>query len=131
MQLVKSGRRTGITYGRVTAVEGVARLAYGSLQRVIRSVITIDPRSSFEPVSGPGDSGAWWLDADTLQAAGLHFAGSEMPERGLALDMQTVLDALSVDVATERVWAATRALTDRISTAPLIQAENSAELISA
>jgi len=131
MQLVKSGRRTGITYGRVTAIEGVARLPYGSLQRVIRSVITIDPRSSFEPVSGPGDSGAWWLDADTLQVVGLHFAGSEMPERGLALEMQTVLDALSVDVATERARAGTAVLAGRIFTAPLAQAENPAELIPA
>ena len=34
-----------------------------------------------------------------MQAVGLHFAGSDFPERALALDMQSVLDALNVDLA--------------------------------
>jgi endonuclease G len=98
MEVVKSGRRTGVTYGRVTAIEGVTRLRYGTLNRVIQGVMTVEQRQSDEQVSGPGDSGAWWLDTATYRAVGLHFAGSNHPERALALDMGQVLDALQVDI---------------------------------
>lgn len=50
-------------------------------------------------VSGPGDSGSSWIDPGTNQAVGLHFAGSNVPEYGLALSMPQVLDALQVDLA--------------------------------
>lgn len=96
MEVVKSGRRTGVTYGRVTGVEGIAMINYGSLDRIIRNVVTIDPREGDEEVSGPGDSGSLWLEASTMQAVGLHFAGSNAPERGLALDIEAVLTALNV-----------------------------------
>jgi hypothetical protein len=101
MDLVKSGRTSGITNGRVTAIEGVARITYGSLDRIIRQVVTIDPRTSVEQVSAPGDSGYWWLDAASMNVIGLHFAGSATPERGLAIDMPSVLDALNIDIATD------------------------------
>ena len=100
MQVVKSGRTSGVTYGRVTAIEGIAKLNYSFLERIIRHIVTIEPRLDFEPVSAAGDSGAWWLDQATGRAIGLHFAGSTFPERGLALDMPTVLDALNVDILT-------------------------------
>jgi endonuclease G len=102
MELVKSGRTTGVTYARVTAVEGTAKIAYGTVERVIRQVITIEPDMGSGQVSAPGDSGSLWLDAATMRAIGLHFAGSDMPERALALDMPSVLDALNVDIATGR-----------------------------
>lgn len=101
MELVKSGRRTDITRGRVTAVEGIAKINYSGLDRIIRNVVTIEPRWFGEEVSAPGDSGSWWLDRDTMRAVGLHFAGGNQPERGLAIDMLSVLDALNVDVVTE------------------------------
>lgn len=100
MQVVKSGRRTGVTYGRVTGVEGIAQISYGRLDRIIRQVVTVDPRSNIEEVSGPGDSGALWLEAATMRAVGLHFAGSDSPERALALDLQSALNALNVDLVT-------------------------------
>lgn len=100
MQVVKSGRTSGVTYGRVTAVEGVARMRYGYLERIIHHIVTIEPGLNFSEVSAPGDSGAWWLDRATGRAIGLHFAGSNFPERGLALDMPVVLDALKVDLVT-------------------------------
>jgi endonuclease G len=108
MQVVKSGRTSGVTYGRVTAVEGIAKMRYGFLERIIHHVVTIEPRSNFAEVSAPGDSGAWWLDQVTGRAIGLHFAGSNFPERGLALDMPAVLDALNVDLVTtvERIESA-------------------------
>ncbi|MCI0388268.1 MAG: S1 family peptidase [Acidobacteria bacterium] len=98
MEVVKSGRRTGITYGRVTGVDGIAQIKYGYLNRIIRHVVTIDPRSNFEEVSGSGDSGSLWLDTTTRRSVGLHFAGSNYPERGLALDMRAVLNALNVNL---------------------------------
>jgi endonuclease G len=99
MEVVKSGRKTAVTHGRVTAVEGVAKLPYAGMDRVIRNIVTIDRRSPTEDVSAGGDSGSWWLDPATWQAVGLHFAGSDQPERALAMDMQSVLDALKVDIA--------------------------------
>ncbi len=100
MQVVKSGRRTGITYGRVTGVEGTALISYGRLDRIIRQIVTIDPRSNHEEASGPGDSGAIWSDTATMHAIGLHFAGSNSPERALALDLQSALNALNVNLVT-------------------------------
>lgn len=100
MEVVKSGRRSGITYGEVTAIEGVAKIRYSGLDRVIRQVITIEPRRAGDEISAPGDSGSCWLDVNTMDAVGLHFAGSNEPERGLALDMLSVLDALNVKMVT-------------------------------
>lgn len=73
-------------------------MKYSSLPglTLIGNVVTIDPHSSFEQVSGPGDSGSLWLDERTMQAVGLHFAGSNRPERALALDIQPVLAAMDV-----------------------------------
>jgi len=101
LEVVKSGRRTGVTHGVVTALEGTARIVYGSQARVIRHVITVEPRHRFEEVSAPGDSGSWWLDSKSRKAVGLHFAGSNGPERALAIDMPEVLDALGVDLLTD------------------------------
>jgi endonuclease G len=95
--VVKSGRSSNITYGRIVEVNGVARMRYGYLERLIRSVMIIDSLNGGE-VSRPGDSGSWWLDTRTREAVGLHFAGSDLPERALALDMQSVLDALDVEI---------------------------------
>lgn len=99
LEVVKSGRTTRRTDGRITGIAGVMRLQYGWLERVVRDVITIEPRQGPE-VSRGGDSGSWWLNDATKQAIGLHFAGSDYPERALALDMQAVLDSLNVDILT-------------------------------
>ena len=98
MEVVKSGRTTHITRGRVAALAGVAKIPYAGLDRIIRNVVTIEPHSPFEDVSAGGDSGSWWLSADSVQAIGLHFAGSNQPERALAIDMRSVLDALNVEI---------------------------------
>lgn len=95
--VVKSGRSSQITYGRIVETHGVARIRYGYLERLIRNVIAIDSWNGGE-VSRPGDSGAWWLNSATKEAVGLHFAGSDMPERALAMDMQAVLTALNVEI---------------------------------
>jgi endonuclease G len=100
MAVVKSGRRTGVTHGRIIAIEGVAKIGYGHLERIIRHILTIEPRWKVGEVSAPGDSGSIWLDQATMQTVGLHFAGSNFPERGLALDMSSVLEALNINIVT-------------------------------
>jgi endonuclease G len=98
MEVVKSGRRTDVTYGRVTAVEGVLSMNYRGVDRLIHNVITIEPRRGLQTSAG-GDSGSFWFQEQTMHAVGLHFAGSDNPERALAIDMQPILDTLNVDMA--------------------------------
>ena len=98
MRVVKSGRKTKITFGQVSGIDGVQKLSYRGVNRMIRSVISIDPQHPAGEVSAGGDSGSWWLDSETGQVVGLHFAGSNYPERALAIDMPTVLAALDIDI---------------------------------
>lgn len=98
MDVVKSGRRTNVTYGRVTGVEGVAKMKYCGVYGLIRNVMTIMPHDSYKEVSAGGDSGSFWLQEKNMHAVGLHFAGYDHPERAWAIDMQPVLDALNVDI---------------------------------
>ncbi|MFN0086833.1 MAG: hypothetical protein ACKVX9_15690 [Blastocatellia bacterium] len=97
-ELVKSGCYSEITFGRVTEVESILRMRYSGLDRMIRKVMVIEPRSPAEQVSGGGDSGSWWLDMNSRRAVGLHFAGSDLPERALAMEMPPILDALRVEI---------------------------------
>jgi endonuclease G len=108
MQVTKSGRRTGVTRGRITDVDATLRMDYGPVSKLIHNVTSIEPLVSFEQVSGPGDSGSLWIDTSTNLAVGLHFAGSDIPERGLAIDLPTVLDALNVRLATAPAAESTR-----------------------
>jgi endonuclease G len=97
MEVVKSGRKTSVTRGLVTAIEGTIRMNYDGVDRLIRNVVTIEPRRGSQ-VSAGGDSGSFWLQEDTMHAVGLHFAGTNRPERALAIDMYPILDALEVDI---------------------------------
>lgn len=99
MDVIKSGRTSDITRGRVTGVEGTAKLPYNGVYRLIRNVMTIVPRRGSE-VSAGGDSGSFWLDEETLNVVGLHFAGSDYPEHALAIDIHPILDALNVNLDT-------------------------------
>lgn len=99
MMVVKSGRGSGETSGRITGVGGVARIRYGFLERIIRHVVTIEPVDGLQ-VSDDGDSGSVWLDPVDGTAVALHFAGSDRPERGLAMNMGPVLAALGVRLDT-------------------------------
>ncbi len=98
--LVKYGRTTGLTRGAVTGVAGSARLNYGGIPWLIRSVVAIDPLGPGAVVSGPGDSGSCWVtDEPGHRAVALHFAGTDLPERALAIDLTPVCDALAVTIA--------------------------------
>lgn len=57
MEVVKSGRRTKVTYGLVTAIEGIIRMNYSGVDRLINNVLTIEPRPALGEVSGGGDLG--------------------------------------------------------------------------
>jgi endonuclease G len=98
MLVKKVGCTSNLTHGVVTGFGGVSKMNYAGITRLIGPTITIEQRASGEQVSAGGDSGSWWLDAETMQAVGLHFAGQDDPEVALALDMQSVLNALRVDI---------------------------------
>jgi endonuclease G len=99
MEVIKSGRTTGVTYGRVTGVEGTFGGYFGGVHGLIRNVMTIVPRPGMEQVvSAGGDSGSFWLQEETMHAVGLHFVGNDDPEYAQAMDMQPILDALTVDM---------------------------------
>ena len=108
MEVTKSGRRTDVTRGRIVDVDATVRMTYGPVTKLIHNVMSIEPLVSFEQVSGPGDSGSLWIDTATNLAVGLHFAGSDFPERGLAIDLPTVLDALNVRLAIAPAAASAR-----------------------
>jgi endonuclease G len=97
-KVIKNGRTTGRTAGVVRAVAGSGRFRYGGVTWLIRHVLTIEPPHPGEIVSSGGDSGCCWLDADGHHAVALHFAGSDEPERALAIDLGPVCDALGVEV---------------------------------
>ena len=98
-RLAKYGRSTGLTTGVVTGVAGSARLKYAGIPWLIRSIVAIDPVAPGGLVSGPGDSGSCWVtDEPGHRAVALHFAGTDLPERALAVDLAPVCDALRVDL---------------------------------
>lgn len=100
MQVTKSGRTTGITHGIIDGVGGILPISYGDFPRTIRNIVHIAQATSDEPVSAPGDSGSWWLESESRKAIGIHFAGSNDPEYGLAIAMPQVLQALDVAIIT-------------------------------
>jgi hypothetical protein len=108
LRVTKSGRQTGVTSGVITGIEGRQVTYYSGIQRVIRHIVHIAQAPEGGQVSAKGDSGSWWLDEETQHAVGLHFAGSNVPEYGLAIAMPQVLDALNVDIVTavERIEVA-------------------------
>jgi hypothetical protein len=100
MEVIKSGRTTGVTYGRVTGVEGYFGGYFGGRYGLIRNVMTIVPRPGMKQVvSSGGDSGSFWIEEKTMHAVGLHFVGNDDPEYAQAMDMQPILDALNVNMA--------------------------------
>jgi endonuclease G len=98
-RVMKSGRGSRVTQGIISGVEGQAIFRYEGLQRLVKHIIHIVPEKGNNEVSSGGDSGSWWVEKNTLRAVGLHFAGSNQPEYGLAIAMPPVLAALDVDIA--------------------------------
>lgn len=97
MRILKSGRGSNVTQGVISGLAGVRTIPYGRYARQVHHVVHIMQTPERKEVSAPGDSGSWWLDADNHRVVGLHFAGDNEPEYGLAISMPEVLDALNVD----------------------------------
>lgn len=97
MNVIKSGRTTGVTRGRVDGFLGSSIKNYSGVRYRIRNVMRIVPRLGGD-VSLGGDSGAFWLDEDTMNVVGLHFARGKRQQDGLAIDMPPILEALNVDI---------------------------------
>ncbi|MFC1463243.1 MAG: hypothetical protein ACFLMY_00190 [Candidatus Brachytrichaceae bacterium NZ_4S206] len=103
--IVKSGRTTGVTRGRVDG-KGRYFISYPSVGRVGIAGFNIVPREpgnpSNEEISSGGDSGSVWLKEGTTTVVGLHFAGEQDPrpseERALACYATRVFDGLQIEL---------------------------------
>lgn len=87
----KSGRTSGLTRGKVTAVHVTLNVAMGHGSDIVR----FQEQIMTDMKSAPGDSGSLVLD-DQNRAVGLLFAGSE--NHTVCNPIQTVLDQLGVDL---------------------------------
>lgn len=109
MEVLKSGRSTGATWGFVDGLYFSAAIQYGNgIVRIFEDQIHIAPQppdNTNEPVrriSDPGDSGSVWVaksNGKGYRAVGLHFAG-DLPhaafgEYALANPMSIVAERLN------------------------------------
>lgn len=90
LTVVKSGRTTGLTEGRIVAVNADFQVNYGSgkLAKFEDQILTT-------AMSEPGDSGALLLTKDSHKAVGLLFAGTNSVS--IFSPIQYVIDALQID----------------------------------
>lgn len=121
--VVKSGRTTGVTHGRVSRVDVVVRLDYGEAGEHQVGGFEISPDPSRPPEGGElsdgGDSGSVWLfkagnGRPTRVLAGLHFAGEsdgrDSAETALACLPRSVFDKLGITLSAERAGEAAAAV---------------------
>lgn len=89
MAVRKSGRTTGLTTGTVTVLDATVEISYGTAQtaRFEHQIVT-------SAMSQGGDSGSLLVAADSQQAVGLLFAGSERTT--VHNPIRAVLDCLNV-----------------------------------
>ena len=108
-RVVKSGRTTGVTHGRVTRIEVMVRLDYGGAaggRDIGGFEIGPDPKRPAPggEISMGGDSGSAWMASDPRGRAtevmlGLHFAGegdAEPGEHAIAGYAHAALEKLQV-----------------------------------
>ncbi|GAB4468922.1 MAG: hypothetical protein Kow00124_03630 [Anaerolineae bacterium] len=92
MKVVKSGRTTGLTHGRVIQMDVTVDVRFGDRRaRFVNQIMTTS-------ISQPGDSGSLVLDYER-RALGLLFSGSETVS--LCTPIGPVLKALNVDLVFE------------------------------
>ena len=109
MQVVKSGRTTGVTEGIIDGVSTSLAIDYGDgVRQMFHDQIHIVPRPPWPDVdyevSLGGDSGSVWIHEETGKAVGLHFAGennrfnpSPAAENAVANRMTKVAGELGLD----------------------------------
>ncbi len=84
----KSGRSTGLTTGQIAVIEATVSVEFDT------RTAQFDGQIVAGPMSAPGDSGSLLVAADSPQAVGLLFAGSE--QSTIFNPIQDVLDCLNV-----------------------------------
>lgn len=105
-RVIKRGRTTGVTRGRVSAYEldGIT-IDYGT--SADPAIVTFDDQIEMvgdppsQPFSAPGDSGSLIIDRDTMEPYALLYAGgrdSQGIDRTLAHFLPSVLHALNVQL---------------------------------
>lgn len=94
MDVKKSGRTTGLTFGQITVLDALVDVDYGSGR-----ILHFDHQIITTNMSSPGDSGSLLLD-DNNMAVGLLFAGSSIVT--VHNPIQDVLDLLSVSFQRRR-----------------------------
>lgn len=70
-EIVKSGRTSGVTHGKVIDVDATMTVDYGQFSATFRHQIVSDFMAS------PGDSGSLTLESENYAAVGLIFSGSD------------------------------------------------------
>jgi len=90
-QLVKSGRTTGFTTGKVTQIDVTVQVEYPGVGSA-----TFTNQLTASGMSQPGDSGSAVLDIDQ-KVVGLLFAGSDAVT--MITPIQTVMSALNITIA--------------------------------
>jgi len=90
-QLVKSGRTTGFTTGKVTQIDVTVQVEYPGVGQA-----TFSNQLTASGMSQPGDSGSAVLDIDQ-KIIGLLFAGSDAVT--MITPIQTVMSALNITIA--------------------------------
>lgn len=127
--VVKSGRTTDVTYGRVTRIHAVTRLSYGAAGDHDIGSFEIGVDEGFAPPNGEismgGDSGSAWMSAApdgsaTDQMVGLHFAGEavEPSEYALACYAASVFKKLEISPLAEPLDGAASVRTGQIGYDP-------------
>lgn len=88
MRVIKSGASTGVTEGHIVGITGDIEIA---------PIAHVDKYD----LSEGGDSGALWVDADTMSPVALHYLGSEGSgaERAFAKPIKAILASLQLEIA--------------------------------
>jgi endonuclease G len=119
-RVVKSGRTTGVTYGVVTRLHTITKIAYGPNREERIGGFEIGPDDERPAADGEvsmgGDSGSAWMALDedgepTEMMVGLHFAGEAdhfSGEHALACYASSVFGKLEISPLTEPVGERTR-----------------------
>jgi len=75
LDVKKAGRTTGLTHGRITALEAAVKVSYGDFTATFADQIVITGQGG--DFSAAGDSGSLIVSEDTNRPVGLLFAGGD------------------------------------------------------
>lgn len=92
--LIKVGRTTGVTRGRVIALDWQGLVRFRSGVAMFERQLLIEGE---QPVSLHGDSGSVWL-TEKLEVAALNFAGLDGGRRSISTPIDRVLRRLDVEL---------------------------------